>query len=264
MRNKRKINYLATTLLLSSLFAPITVIPILSETVQAQNNQVNLVTRGNGVFTQEGRQQTDIQSASLILRNSQDGEISVILNNNNVMRFSGRVSRRNPRMFTLEVRNSGMANASGTILVEHNNNNIIRLEGKGLLDSQRFSLIFRQGNSASPPMASNTNPINLQKRGRGIFNMKGRPNRNITSVSARVNNQGKATVSLIFSDGGQINFDGEETNRDSTTLRIRVDNSGSASAGGFINIRYGRNNSIIDLVGDGDLDGQSFLMNFSG
>lgn len=262
-KKRKKSNSLGVLLMISSFMIPVAFNPLLPTPVVAQRNQINLISRGDGLFSLEGRQQTPIKSASLNIRNARDGEVSLILNNNNVTPFSGRVVRRNSNMFTLEIKNSGMANANGSLLVEHNDNEIIRIEGKGLLDSQRFSVTFTSGNSSSGNNNTNTTSMNLQQRGQGIFNIQGRNNQTINSVSVRVNNQGNATVSLSLSGGNSISFDGQQSHRDSTNIKINVTNSGNASASGFINIRYGANNSIIDMVGDGNIDGQSFLISFS-
>lgn len=257
-----KISSFSFIVVLSTLLTPLSMVSFLEQPVMAQGNQVNLMSRGEGLFTLQGRQQTQVRSASLNIKNNQDAEVTIVLSNNQTMSFSGRASRQNPQMVRIQVRNSGMASADGTLLVEHNNNDIKLLEGKGTLDSQSFSVIFRN-KSASLPPSSNYNPLNLMQRGQGLLNIEGRNNKSINSVSVQVNNQGKADISFGLTNGDRISFAGQESHRDSTNLKIRLSNSGAASADGFVNIRYGANNSIINLVGDGSIDGQSFLVNFS-
>lgn len=258
---KSGVSSLSFMVVLSTLLTPLSMVSFLEKPVMAQGNQVNLMSRGDGVFTLQGRQQTEVRSASLNINNNQDAEVTIILSNNQTMSFSGRASRQNSQMVRIQVRNSGMASANGTLLVEHNNNDILLLEGKGSLDSQSFSVIFRNKTANLPP-SSNYTPLNLVQRGRGLLNIQGRKNQSINSVSVQVNNLGEATISLGLQNGDRISFDGLESHRDSTNLRISLANSGSASASGFVNIRYGANNSIINLVGDGKIDGQPFLLNF--
>ncbi len=259
---KSGISSLSFMVVLSTSLTPLSMVSFLEKPVMAQGNQINLISRGDGVFTLQGRQQTEVRSASLNIKNNQDAEVTIVLSNNQTMSFSGRASRQNSQMVRIQVRNSGMASANGTLLVEHNNNDILLLEGKGSLDSQSFSVIFRHKTTSLPPSSDYT-PLNLIQRGQGLLNIEGRNNQSINSVSVQVNNQGQANISLGTQRGDRISFSGEESHRDSTNLRIRLTNSGQASAGGFIDIRYGANNSIINLVGDGTIDGQPFLVNFS-
>jgi len=257
-----RLSSLSLIVVLSTLLIPVSMVSLLEKPVIARENPVNLISRGDGIFTLQGRQQTEVRSASLNIKNNQDAEITIILSNNQTISFSGRAFRQNPQMVSIQVRNSGMASADGTLLVEHNNSDILLLEGKGSLDSQSFSVIFRTKNANLPPTSSYT-PLNLIQRGQGLLNIEGRNNQSINSVSVQVNNQGKADISFTLQGGNSISFGGEESHRDSYNLRIRLTNSGQASADGFVNIRYGANNSIINLVGDGSIDGQPFLVNFS-
>lgn len=259
---KSGVSSLSLIVVLSTLLTPLSVVFLLKQPVMAQQNQLNLMSRGSGVFTLQGRQQQEVRSVSLNLRNNQNAEVTIVLNNNQTMSFSGRASRQNPQRLRIEVRNSGMASANGTLLLEHNRDDILSLEGKGTLDSQSFSVMFRNQTANLPPQSNNT-PLNLVQRGKGIFNIQGRKNQNINSVSLQINNLGQATISLVLQRGNSITFDGLESHRDSTNVKISLSNSGQASASGFINIRYGANNSIINLIGDGKIDGQPFLINFS-
>lgn len=259
---KSRFSYLSFFLIFSSLLTPLSIIPFLEKPVIAREDSLNFISRGEGVFTLEGRQQTKISSVSFNSTNNQNGQVSIILNNNQTINFDGRVSRQNANQLRIQVTNSGMATASGVLLLEHNDNDIVLLEGKGYLDSQGFSIIFRNRNASLPPV-TNYSPLNLIQRGQGLLNIQGRQNQQLNFVSVQINSQGKADISLGLQNGDRISFGGQESHRDSTNIKIRLTNSSSASASGFMNIRYGANNSIINLVGDGEIDGQSFLVNFS-
>lgn len=258
---KSRFSYLSFFLIFSSLLTPLSIISFLEKPVIAREDSLNFISRGEGVFTLEGRQQTKISSVSFNTTNNQNGQVSIILNNNQTINFDGRVSRQNANQLRIQVTNSGMATASGVLLLEHNDNDIVLLEGKGYLDSQGFSIIFRNRNTNLPPVTKYS-PLNLIQRGQGLLNIQGRQNQQLNFVSVQVNSQGKADISLGLQNGDRISFGGQESHRDSTNIKIRLTNSSSASADGFMNIRYGANNSIINLVGDGEIDGQPFLVNF--
>jgi len=59
-----------------------------------------------------------------------------------------------------------------------------------------------------------------------------------------------------------MNFEGKQTQKDAYSIRIQVNNSGMASATGFFNIELGSRNSINNIIGQGTIDGQTFLANF--
>jgi hypothetical protein len=253
---------LSFILLLGTFLTPLSMLPFLTSPAIARQNQINLITRGSGVFNLQGRPERQVRSVSLNMRNNQQAEVKIILDNNQTISFSGRADRQNSQRLRVNVKNSGMASANGTLLLEHNNNEIFSLEGQGSLDSQPFSVTFRNQTSSLPPSSGN-NSLNLMQRGTGLLNIQGRDNQQINSVSVQVSNAGQATISFTLSNGNPISFNGSQSHRDSTNLNISLSSSGSASASGFINIRYGANNSIINLVGDGSIDGQPFLVNFS-
>jgi hypothetical protein len=253
---------LSFILLLGTFLTPLSIASFLTPPAMARQNQINLISRGSGVFNLQGRPERTVRSVSLNMRNNQQAEVKIVLDNNQTISFSGRAERQNSQRLRVNVRKSGSASANGTLLIEHNSNDILSLEGQGSLDSQSFSVTFRNQTGSLPPSSGN-NSLNLMQRGTGLLNIQGRENRQISSVSVQVNNAGQATVSFNLSNGNPISFNGSQSHRDSTNLNISLSSSGSASASGFINIRYGANNSIINLVGDGSLDGQPFLVNFS-
>lgn len=257
MKKKYFLPSLGFIIVLGALISPLSMISFSPQPVMARPNQNNLIGQGTGVFNLQGRSQQEVRSVSLKMRNNQDADLTIILTNNQTMSFRGRATGQNAKRLRMDVRSSGMASANGTILIERDRNNILSLEGKGSLDGQSYSLIFRHQPN------SNNSSFNLLQRGRGVLSIQGRKNQSINSVSVQVNNLGEATVSFVLQGGHSISFDGLESHRDSTNLKISLSNSGSASASGFINIRYGANNSIINLVGDGRIDSQPFLVNFS-
>ena len=60
-----------------------------------------------------------------------------------------------------------------------------------------------------------------------------------------------------------FNFRGEVSHQDAYTINIQLTSSGMADAEGLLKLEYGANNSINNLMANGKLDGQPFLINFS-
>ncbi len=249
--------FIATTLLLS----PLAINYSLSNNNQvlAQNNQLNLIAQGNGTLSITGRQNRKINSASVIIKNNQ-ADITLVFGNNQTMRFGGRFVRQTPQQGRINLTNSGQADASGSLLLEYRNNRIVLLNGEGMLDGQRFSLIFRadQGNNSQP----DNNTLNIQQQGEGLYDLQSRKTQNVTFVNFSVDGRGKARISIGLKNGNVINFEGKQTQRDAYSIRIKLSNSGMATATGFFTIDLGSNNSINNLIGQGTIDGQTFLVNF--
>jgi hypothetical protein len=248
---------LSATLVLS----PLTVIAsTINHQVLAQNQQINLLSQGKGTWDMGRGKPANITSASVTIQNNQ-AQVTVFLSDNRTMRLDGNFARQTATQGRINLTNSGMATAKGSLLLEYQSDNSIRmLNGQGSLDSQNFRMAFRGNQTASKP--NNTPNLNIQQSGEGLFSLQSRPNQNITSVFVSVDNQQKARVSLIFKNGNSFNFEGRQTQRDAYSIRIQVDRSGMASATGFFTIELGGGNSINNLMGQGTLDGQNFLANF--
>lgn len=248
--------FIATTVLLS----PVAINYSLSNNNQvlAQNNQLNLISQGNGTLSITGRQNRKINSTSVIVKNNQ-ADITLVFGNNQTMRFGGRFTRQTPQQGRIELTNSGQANASGSLLLEYRNNRIVLLNGQGMLDGQQFSLVFRADKGNSQP---DNNSLNIQQRGEGLYDLQSRKPQNVTSVNFSVDARGKARISLTLKNGNVINFEGKQTQRDAYSVRIKISNSGMATATGFFTIDLGSNNSISNIIGQGTVDGQTFLVNF--
>lgn len=249
---------LSATLLLS----PLTVIiPNLNHQVLAQNNQVNLLSQGKGTWDMGRGKPANITSASVTIQTDNKALVTLFLSDNRTVRLDGNFARQTPTQGRINLTNSGMADAKGSLLLEYQSDNSIRmLNGQGSLDSQNFRITFRGNQTTSKP--NKTPNLNIQQSGEGLFSLQSRPNQNITSVFVSVDNQQKARVSLVFQNGNSLNFEGRQSSRDAYSIRIQVDRSGMASATGFFTVELGAGNSINNLIGQGTLDGQNFLANF--
>jgi len=247
--------------------------------VNSADETLNLISRGDGTFSLEGRKSRVVTAASVIVTDDQRAEITITLDGDHSMRFGGHVMKRGDDFIEIELTNSGMADAEGILLVEKRGHEIELLEGKGLLDFQPFSLSFTHQNSISGEVEldddfftsdggdANLEDSNydffLQQRGRGLFNVEGRKKEKVDSVMVQVNDEQSAIVSLRLKGGRMMTFRGNVKYRDAYSVAIEVDSLGMADAQGFINLDYGANNSINHLMGDGKLGDQHFLINFS-
>ncbi len=227
----------------------------------AQSGQINLLSQGKGTFSLGNRSTRNVTSVSATIQ-GQRTQITLFFDNGQTTNFEGNFNRQTPTQGRVNLTNSGMANASGTLLLEYRNDNSISvLNGQGNLDGQNFRLNFR-GNQQGSSNNNNRNRLNIQQSGEGLFSLQSRPNRNITSVIVRVEPNKNANITLFFRDSNSFSFDGRESQRDAYSIRINVTRSGMASATGFFTIELGTGNSITNLVGQGTLDGQNFLANF--
>lgn len=105
--------------------------------------------------------------------------------------------------------------------------------------------------------------INLLQNGQGLFNLEKRPNRKIQFASVIIKSDGKTDIVFKLEDGNLVRFGGNQTKKDAYSITIELSNSGMADASGLMNVEYGANNSIKHIFGEGKLDGQKFLVNFS-
>lgn len=248
--------FIGLTLFLS----PIAIIyPNFQNQVLAQNNRISLLNQGKGTFSLGGKKRDNVTSVSVILQNDQ-AQVSFFLGNNQIIRFGGTFTRQTPQQVRINLTNSGTADAGGSLLLEYHNNNVTQLNGQGTLDGQKFNLLFR-GDKASSQAEKNNN-LNIQQEGEGLFNLQSRQAQHITFVVVTVDNHQKARVSLGLKNGNVINFEGKPAQRDAYSIRINVNNSGMASATGFFTVELAANNSISNLIGQGNIDGQTFLANF--
>lgn len=253
---------LSATLLLS----PLTVIvPSINHQVLAQNNQINLLSQGKGTWSISRNRNVSITSASVTIQGNNKTQITLFLSNNRTVRLDGNFARQSANRGRINLTNSGMADARGSLSLEYRFDNSIRaLNGEGFLDNQKFRMTFGGDKNTSNNNNNNNsnNNLNIQQSGEGLFSLQSRPNQNITSVFVTVDNQQKARVSLVFKNGNTFNFQGKQTQRDAYSIRIAVHRSGMADATGFFTIELGAGNSINNLIGQGTLDGQNFLANF--
>lgn len=245
---------------LTLIFAPLGIVyPHTHNQVLAQNNQVNAISQGNGNFNLRGRK-NNITAASITLQGDK-ADVTLFLENNQTRSFRGTYNQQNAQQFRINVRSSGNADAQGNLLLEYRNNQIIQLNGNGKLDGQNFNVMFR-GENVNSEGGNNNRGLNIQQNGEGLLSIKSRRAENITFVIVTVDNRQKARVSLGLKNGNIMNFEGRQTQRDAYGLRIQLNNSGMASATGFFNLELGAGNSINNMVGQGTIDGQTFLANF--
>jgi uncharacterized lipoprotein YbaY len=124
---------------------------------------------------------------------------------------------------------------------------------------QNIEVVVEPASDAPEPITGRT--INLSAFGPGSFQIEGRNASILIGASVRVNTNGDATVALNRI-GGSIPFTGKLIFADETTLRIAVEASGNATAGGEIQVSYNGRNlrsiSATNLV----LDGQNVTVRF--
>ena len=113
----------------------------------------------------------------------------------------------------------------------------------------------------SGPTAITGHTINLSKLGSGTMQIEGRNSMRMITASVSVNTDGAAEVS-VSRFTSTYTFTGKLTYFDDSTLRIAVENSGDADAGGEIEVKYSgsRLNSIIG--NQLTLDGQKVTLRF--
>lgn len=99
-------------------------------------------------------------------------------------------------------------------------------------------------------------------RGEGLFRIHGRRRQKVTFMSIVIDPQKVADINMQLADGHSIGFSGNVIQQDAYNLRIRLTSSGMADAHGTLNIRYGPQQSILNLAGKGQLDGQPFVLTF--
>jgi hypothetical protein len=159
--------------------------------------------------------------------------------------------------------NAGGADATGTITVRYQGTTLISVNGTGTLDGQALSLRFTIADDSvnRPPTES---AVILTQQGQGTFGLQGRPNQTITFASVTVQPDNSAELSIRLTDGSNVRFTGQQTNRTAEDMVLSITASGAASAQGTANIRYGPNSSIISLSSNGTLDGQTFFIQFNG
>lgn len=249
--------FIGLTLFLSPLGI---IYPNAQNQVLAQNNQINAISQGNGTFNLGRGRKNDVTAVSIILQGDQ-ADITIFLENNQTRRLSGTYNQQNAQQFRINVLNSGNADAQGNLLLEYRNNQIIQLNGSGKLDGQNFNMLFR-GETFNTGGGGNNRGLNLQQNGEGLFSVQSRQAQNITFVMVTVDNSQKSRIVLGLKNGNMMNFEGKQTQRDAYGVRIQITNSGMASATGFFNIELGAGNSINNIVGQGTIDGQTFLANF--
>lgn len=229
------------------------------------NQPLNISQAGSGQFTLAGRRDQGITSAALTVDARGNADLALRLSDRSLIRLDGRVTTRNASSVSINLTNSGNADASGTANITLGaNNSIARISVQGRLDGQNLSASFTGDNVSGRPDGNSGQSLNLSQTGRGQFTVTGRPAREITSVSVSVNSQGNANLALRLSDRSLIRFDGREIARDAYSLTIDLTNSGNADATGTANIEYGANNLITRVFADGRLDGQNFSINFAG
>lgn len=261
MKFNAKISQYSSILIgLTVLVSPLSILvfPNSQNQVLAQNNEVNAISQGNGTFNVRGKR-NNLTAASITMRGDR-ADITFFLENNQTRSFRGTFNQQNAQQFRINLTSSGNADAQGNLLLEYRNNQIIQLNGDGRLDGQNFNVMFRGENVNTG--GGNNSGLNIQQNGEGLLSIQSRRAENITFVMVTVDNRQKARVSLGLKNGNIMNFQGQQTQRDAYGLRIQLNNSGMASATGFFNIELGGDNSINTIVGQGTLDGQTFLVNF--
>ena len=131
---------------------------------------------------------------------------------------------------------------------------------RGQQADQNVELVLVPGQEEPAPITGRT--ISLSKFGTGSMQIGDRANELLIRGAVSVDTDGNATVTLTRPLGGSVVFTGKLTYISESALRITVQNSGDANAGGEIQIAYSgrtmRNITATNLV----LDGQDVTVRF--
>jgi len=234
-----------------------------SSTLVAQQGNLNLVGEGEGTLSIGSRPSQTVTFVSVTSFPNQPAEVSLRLADGSLQRWGGNVISRSAEEAQIRLTNAGGADATGTLTVRYQGSTLISINGTGTLDGQPLSLRFTIADDSvnRPPTES---AVILTQQGQGFFGLQGRPNQTVTFASVTVQPNNNAELSLRLTDGSQVRFAGQQTNRTAEDIVLNLTASGAASAQGTANIRYGPNNSILSLSSNGTLDGQPFFIQFNG
>lgn len=125
--------------------------------------------------------------------------------------------------------------------------------------TDNFQLILNRAQET--PTAITGQTISLSKTGFGSLQIENRNSEILVRANVTVRNDGTAEVSVVRFNT-PIVFSGKLTFFDQNTLRITVENSGNANAGGEIEIKY--NQRRLDSITGNNLmlDGQNVTLKF--
>jgi hypothetical protein len=125
--------------------------------------------------------------------------------------------------------------------------------------TDNVQLILVQGRQTPAPVTGQS--LNLSKFGTGSIQIGTQGSTFLVRGSVNVKTDGNAEVTVAGITGGII-FRGKLTFFDQTTMRITVESSGNADAGGEIEIRY--NGRRLDSITGNNLtlDGQNVTLRF--
>jgi len=249
------------------------------DSVDGEDDTLNLISRGDGKFSMEGRKSRKITSASVIVTDDQRAEITINFKSDHSLRFGGNAIEKGANSIEIELTHSGMADAEGILLVEKRGHEIEVLEGKGLLDFQPFSLSFASKGDFSGEgefdddyfISDGSSDTSLEdpyydffsQQGKGLFTVEGQEKKRVSSMIVQLRDDQSAIVSLRLEDERMMTFRGNVQYRDAYSIAVEVDSLGIADAKGVIDLDYGANNSINHLMGYGKLGDEYFLINFS-
>ena len=131
---------------------------------------------------------------------------------------------------------------------------------RGQQASQDVELVLVPAREEPTPITGRT--ISLSKFGTGSMQIGDRGNELLIRAAVNVDTEGNATITLSRPLGGSTVFTGKLTYFSESALRITVQNSGDADAGGEIQVAYSgrslRNITATSLV----LDGQDVTLRF--
>lgn len=125
--------------------------------------------------------------------------------------------------------------------------------------TDNIQLILVQGQQTPPPVTGQT--LSLSKFGTGSIQIEGRNSAFLVRANVAVKTDGTADVTVAGITGATV-FSGKLTYFDQTTLRITVESSGNANAGGEIEVKY--NGRRLDSITGNNLtlDGQNVTLRF--
>lgn len=230
---------------------------------QPDSDDIRMSNEGDGRLSIGREPERTITRVSVNRSTYDNVEITLGLSNGSNVRLNGRVTNKDTRTMTVQLTNSGNANASGEITIETGVGKLVeRLAGNGRLDGRSFTVDFNGRNFGYDPDANNREPVNLTQRGSGSWRREGRVSANIENVTVVSTVNKDVEVSLRLSNGQRVTLNGRLESRSASELVIRVNNSNVGSASGTINVDY-TNNSIRTLSGDGRLDNSRFSIQFS-
>ncbi len=124
-----------------------------------------------------------------------------------------------------------------------------------------LSNAYQQARQQNPGFAT---PINISQRGRGTFYLTGQPPIQLTQVQiVSPKWSPDVTVNLMGTHGQQFTMNGALTNYTPAGFGVNMQSSGIGGAAGSMQANIGSFNRLYSLVGNGNMGGRPFSIQFT-